>query len=226
MTAMPPTWAILVPTLGERAHLFERLLSSLLPQTSPFGERVRVVGWLNDGKPSLPEIRQQLVTEASTDYVSFVDDDDLVSPYYVDEIMSALGQRPDYVGFQVQCYSNGRPTAVAYHSLAHKRWVNERNRYLRDISHINPVRRDLALKADFRQARSGGPEDRIWASQLRRLNVLRTEVVVNRIMYHYLHCSPDGATGSRWKKPALIRAGAARPPISHPNFTWSTHDLP
>lgn len=227
MTVMPPTWAILVPTLGERRALFERLMGVLLPQLDPYHGRVRVIGWLNNGRPGLPEIRHRMLTEAGTDYVSFVDDDDLVSRDYVDEVMSALGQEPDVVGFQVQCYSNGVPTAVAHHSIRHGHWVNLPDRFLRDVSHLNPVRRKIAMTADFRRAKPGQPEDRAWADQIRRGGLLRTEVVIPRIMYHYLYSTGRKAgDGSRARQPRLIRESAGRSEITSPHFTWSSHDLP
>lgn len=213
---MPPTWTILVPTLGERRPLFERLMGGLLPQLDPYQGRVRVVGWFNNGSPSLPKIRQTMIERATTDYVSFVDDDDLVSPDYVAEIVAALQARPDYVGFQVQCYSDGAPTAVAHHSLEFRRWRNFPGRFERDISHINPIRTVLARRANFARTRPGGAEDRDWAGQLRRAQVLRTQVVVPRIMYHYLFTT----TGTRWQKPRDITTGE-RSTIAHPYFTWS-----
>lgn len=213
---MPPTWSILVPTLGERRDLFGRLMSGLLPQLDEHGGRVRVVGWFNNGSPSLPKIRQTMIEQAQTDYVSFVDDDDLVSPDYVAEIVAALETRPDYVGFQVQCYSDGAPIAVAYHSLEFQRWRNLPGRFERDISHINPIRTVLARRASFARTREGGAEDRDWAGQLRRAKILRTQVVVPRIMYHYLFTT----TGTRWQKPRAITPGE-RSTIDHPHFTWS-----
>lgn len=215
MTAAP-SWTILVPTLGERRALFERLMAGLLPQLDPYAGRVRVVGWHNDGSPSLPKIRQSLVNGCTSDYLSFVDDDDLVSPYYAAEIVKALETRPDYVGFQVQCYSNGAPTAVAYHSLEYKRWRNLPGRYERDISHINPIRTSVARQADFSLTRSGGAEDRAWADQIRRRGLLRTQVLVPRILYHYLY----NTTGTRWSRPRAITPGK-RSPLSSPHFSWS-----
>lgn len=220
MTGMP-TWTILVPTLGERRALFERLMAGLLPQLGAHEGRVHVVGWHNNGSPRLPKIRQTMVMSAQTDYLSFVDDDDLVSPGYVDAIVTALTTRPDYVGFQVQCYSDGAPTAVSYHSLEYTRWQNFAGRYERDISHINPIRTAIARKVDFTQTRPGSAEDRVWAAQLRRGRLLRSQVVVDRILYHYLYStSREHGQGSRWGTPKLIRPGE-RAVIDHPYFTWS-----
>lgn len=216
-----PTWTILVPTLGERRPLFERLMSGLLPQLDPHEGRVNVVAWWNNGHPSLPEVRQAMVDGARSDYVSFVDDDDLVPNYFVAEVVSALAQRPDYVGFQVQCYSNGVPTAVSYHSLRHGRWRNDGATYFRDISHLNPIRRDLALLADFRRTKPGRPEDRAWVDQLRKTGRVRTEVTIDRIMYHYLYSTSRYAgAGSRWRNPRMIRPGSQPARFDSPHFSY------
>jgi hypothetical protein len=223
MTAAP-SWTILVPTLGERRPLFDRLMAGLLPQLDPYAGRVRVVGWFNNGSPSLPKIRQTMLRAVDTDYVSFVDDDDLVAPYFVDEVMTALEDRPDYVGFQVQCYSDGVPTAVAYHSLEHSRWQNLKGRFLRDISHINPMRTELARRADFTKTPRGRAEDRVWVDQIRRLNVLRNQVVIPRIMYHYLYSTSRApGQGSRWEAHHQIHRADERSAVNHPHFTWSPH---
>lgn len=227
MTALPPTWTILVATLGERVPLFERLMRALTPQLDEHEGRVRVVAWHNNGRPSLPVIRQKMVRAAvDAEYVSWVDDDDLVPDYFVDLGVEALATRPDYVGFDVQCYSNGRPTAISHHALKYGGWYNEQGGHYRDISHINPIRRDLAMLADFSRTPAGQPEDRAWASQLRRTGKVRTEVVVDRIMYHYLYCTSKVAgQGSRWQKPGSIlrHPESTRAEINHPYFSWSPH---
>lgn len=223
MTAAP-SWSILIPTLGERALLFRRLLDGLLPQVEAAGGRVSVVGWFNNGTPSLPRIRQAMVESTTTDYLSFVDDDDLVSPDFVERVLEALATWPDYVGFQVQCYSDGAPTGIAYHSLQHRGWTNNAaaGRYLRDISHINPIRTKIAQTADFARARAGRPEDRMWADQLRRGRALKSEVVVDKILYHYLYStSREPGLGSRWRRPGEVQRADLRPEISSPYFSWS-----
>jgi glycosyltransferase involved in cell wall biosynthesis len=156
-----------------------------------------------------------MIVAAVTDYVSFVDDDDLVAPDYVPEIVRAIDQWPDYVGFQVQCYSDDAPTAVSYHSLEFDRWRNLTDRYERDISHLNPIRANLARMANFAKA-GNRAEDRSWADQLRRTRAVNTQVVIPRILYHYLYSTG----GSRWQVPKTIRPGE-RSAIVHPYFSWS-----
>lgn len=222
-----PTWTINVPTIGERRAAFERLMTALLPQTEPYGGAVKVVAWHNNGTPHLTEIRQRMNETATTSYVSCIDDDDLVPDYFVTATMGALLDRPDYVGWLVQCYSDGVPTAISEHSLKHRRWWNEETRYFRDISHINPIRREIALLGDFRKTKHGQAEDRSWVAQIRRTHRLQRQVMIDRIMYHYLFSTSQTAgIGSRWAAPARIHPGLGPLFIDHPHFSYhaeSTH---
>jgi hypothetical protein len=216
----PPDWTILVATIGERRDLLARLLDVLLPQTDPYGGRVKVLAYWNNGDPPLPDISQRLVEAATSEYVCRVDDDDLVAESYVADVMAALNQRPDYVGWLVQCYTNGKKTAVAEHSIRHRGWFARGGRLYRDLSHINPIRADLARRADFRKVKPGQPEDRAWVAQLRGL--VQTEVFIDKIMYHYLwSTSKTAGTGSRWRKPGLVKADGYQPlPVDHPHFSY------
>jgi hypothetical protein len=223
VTRPGPSWTILVPTIGERRPLFERLMEGLLPQLDAHEGRVQVLSWWNNGKPHLTQIRQEMVQAVTTDYLSCVDDDDLVPTYFVDETLQALATEPDYVGWRVQCYSDGVPTGISYHSMAYDGWWNEAHQYFRDFSHINPIRTDIAHRADFRAAKRGQPEDRAWVSQLRKLRkrgLISTEVVIPKIMYHYLFStSRTAGIGSRWV--AGARPGQFAPAkIDHPHFRY------
>ncbi|WFE45311.1 glycosyltransferase family 2 protein [Verrucosispora sp. WMMD1129] len=211
-----PSWSILIPTIGQRADLFARLLDVLLPQLDAHAGRVRVLAWWNNGTPRLTDIRQTLMRDAGTDYVSFVDDDDLVEPDFVDAIVAALASRPDHVGFQVAYHVDGDLREVCDHSLRHRRWYRDRAKglLLRDVTHLDPIRRDVALRGDFRKTRKGWAEDRVWVAQVRRH--LRTEEYIPRVLYHYLY-SP---AGSAWQHPERLQQGGSRPTVEHPFFAW------
>lgn len=212
--ATSPLWTILVPTLGQREALFRRLLGVLLPQLDEHAGRVRVLGWWNNGSPSIGEIRDGLVAAAEGEYVSFIDDDDLVPEYYVAEIVNALASRPDHVGFKIEYSENGDVCEIVEHSLRWRSWGRTDGVLHRDFTHIDPVRTAFARAGSFARARAGRAEDRVWVKQVRMHLV--TESYIDKIMYHYLF--RDDTTA--WARPAEIARMSGRPTIDHPLFSW------
>jgi glycosyl transferase family 2 len=215
-----PTWTILVPTIPQRETTFLRLMAVLLPQLDAHEGRVRVLAWRNAGRPHLGELRDQMIAYAdASDYVSFIDDDDLVPDYYVAEVVKALDERPDHVGFQLD-YTSDTDGVLGHeivdHSLRHGRWHrNGEGRLVRDFTHIDPVRRELAMNASFAVARKGRAEDRQWVKQLR--GWLRTEVYIDKVMYYYIW----SYSGSSWGADKVVwPAGGPLPEIDHPHFEW------
>lgn len=216
-----PVWSILVATLGQRRERFKRLVDILAPQLDRANGAVELVAYWNVGQIPLAEIRQTLIENAYGMYSSFIDDDDTVPYYFVDEVLNAIEKfyaghderYPDYVGWQMQTYTDGEPLKPTFHSLRYDRWWDDLAGYYRDVSHLNPVLRRRVLEAGVNFRRAQPPEDVAWADQLR--GHLSTEAYVDRVMYHY-HAS---STDSTWKpgagKPA---AGAVvMPPIELPS---------
>lgn len=210
-------WTILVPTIGERADLFRRLLDRLLPQLDAFDGEVRVLAWHNNGSPALGVIRDSLVRDAGSEYVSFVDDDDLVAEDYVAAIMAALADRPDHVGFQLEYTTDGIGREVVEHSLEHGTWHRRRtdNVLVRDFTHVDPIRRQHAMQGTFVTHRPGRAEDRHWVKQVRPWLAGGTEVYIGKILYHYLWRSDVTA----WQRPGALVHGP-RVAVDHPFFAW------
>ncbi len=251
---MSATWLILVPTVPARAAALERMLARLLPQTEPCFGRVKVMGWLNTGTPRLAEIRDAMVAyadEQAWEYVSFFDDDDVPSGTYVHDIVTAIdNRRPDHVGFWVEYYKDGVFQGDVEHSLRWPRWATLRCdqainpgphrigawvhrgmefpkpvRFVRDFTHIDPIRTEIARWGRFADARPHAAEDRAWCRSLRdRLagHLGSTEVFVNRALYTYFWV-PEGSV---WDHPSKSRgAFTTRPAIDHPNFFWHKESL-
>jgi hypothetical protein len=215
-----PLWSILIPTIGQRERLLLRLLDVLMPQVDAVDGAVRVLAWRNNGSPHIGEIRDLLLHDAGTEYVSFIDDDDLVPEYYVTEVLRALESRPDHVGFQLEYSTDGAGHEIVDHSLRHHRWHRGYDGMLRrDFTHIDPIRRDLAMRGTFR-CRPGRAEDRYWVKQVRPH--LSTEAYIDKIMYHYLWRRDTSA----WQNPAAIVPKAGRPQIESPYFSWHPRSDP
>jgi hypothetical protein len=110
----------------------------------------------------------------------FIDDDDSVSPFYLDLILEATQENPDYIGFKVLVAINGFWSKETCHSLKYDGWYEDDDRFYRDITHINPIKRE---KIEVRFPPLGHAEDKFFVEQLR--GKLKTEVFIPEILYFY-----------------------------------------
>ncbi len=193
-------WGILTLTQESRSEYLKRLEHCFRPQ---FESQTEVCWWSLYFDPvlSLGENRQRMIEgigDLGVDYISFVDDDDLVSDEYVSTILPLL-DGVDYIGFRVQCYMDGVPFSKTFHSLKYDRWWNDEHGYYRHISHLNPIRRELALLAPME---GGVGEDHRWADRLYATGKVRTEHFIDRVMYHYYSRSVKNDAAFRWVPPA------------------------
>lgn len=206
-------WSVLVPTLSSRQQKFLRLLGVLLPQCERHGQ-VEVVALQNDGEKDIAGYRQALLEDARGDYVSYVDDDDMVEADFVAAVTTAMDGWPDMVAFRVAYYEDGklnpRPTITG---IRYDRWYDTDQAMIRDVTHINPVRSVIAKHADFRVPHGNGREDWSYVSGVRPL--LRTQAEVPRVLYHYRHSSSDSVQFG-----LKAHAHAPRPVITSPALRW------
>ena len=190
---MTPKWTILTLTQPSRSEYLRRLTDCLAPQLQERPE----VWWFaatSWAKYSLGENRQKMIEGAMSEYICFVDDDDLVAPDYVSTILPLLDR--DYVGFKVQLYNDGVPDLPTYHSLVYDHWFQNEHGYYRHISHLNPIRRELALLSPME---GGVGEDHRWADRLYATGKVRTEHFIDRVMYHYYSRSVKNDAAFRWE---------------------------
>lgn len=205
-----PTWDVLIPTIPHRHDRLCRLLDEFRRQWQP-GLGVRVLrDNLERPNAESHSKRGELARSSSADYICDVDDDDWIAPDYVMSITQALASRPDYVGFRVNWTRDGEPYGMARHSLEYKGYGQEDPLWWqRDITHLNPMRRELALLAEWT-----GRIDEEWAAQLRDSGQVKTQVMIDRVMYHYRFETDDNFNTPRqpWDHPM--------PPL--PEYPWLT----
>lgn len=151
-------------------------------------------GWLNKGLP-VGEKRQHLLEEARGDYIVYIDDDDWVYSYYVEEILKAVKTKPDCLAINGIYTHDGQPEEKWYIALEHD-YVKKDGIYYRFPNHITPVKRRLALRAGFPDWAK--TEDYEYACRLRGDKVgsihhsdgfdeplLKTQVKIDKPMYWY-----------------------------------------
>lgn len=207
------TWDILVAALYCRAGLLNRLLSELGRQMVP-GMGVHV--FLDNREYDISYKRKLLVESSEADYVCFIDDDDWIRHDYVAWIMPALRESPDYVGFRVDYTEDNKRQRPAYHSLKHGHWFDTKHGLYRDLSHLNPIRRELALRGDWTGTyHNGSGEDIGWAESLRKLDIVKSEIFLDQELYWYRH---DRSNNFDW----CVQYGRMDFPPPRPEHEWVT----
>lgn len=206
-----PKWTILIATLGQRADRLRQLLDVLMPQVDAMHGVVRVIALRNNGELPLADIRQALVECADSDYLSFIDDDDMVPDYFVKRVVPLL-DGVDQVGWRMQCVQDGVRLKPTYHSLRYDGWSEDVDGYYRDVSHLNPIKTELAQKVDYRSTRP--PEDVAWTGLIRPH--VRTEHYIDDCMYEYRADSRD----SMWAPGSATPGQYERVEVASPWFTW------
>lgn len=175
-----PKWSLLILTQPSRAALLARLTACLLPQLLRAQGVDLVIAFFNS-RLSLGAQRQKMTEEAQGEYVSIVDDDDLVAPDFIQRILPLL-DGVDQVGFRLQEYKDGVPLKPTFISLRYNGWHDDAEAEYRDIMHLCPLKRELSLEV----RREGPPgEDARWACALSKLGVVKTEHFLDAVMYMY-----------------------------------------
>lgn len=212
MQTSKPELSILIATQGRREDKFRPLLKKLMSQASKHRGRIEVVAYWNNGESPIGVLRTDLLNEARGEYVCFLDDDDDIPEYYCAELLKALGK--DYVGFRVQLFNDGKEMLPVYHSIQYKTWAQDDRGFYRGVTHLNPIRRSIALQGNFRVSDNAG-EDFEWARSINHLP--KDENYIDKIMYIYKHEREDTSFGTH---PPLRETGYRRYEFKYKNFRY------
>lgn len=171
--------AILICTLPEEysINLLKRLTNILNPQLVP-----GVDLYIHDAGRVMPTgtKRNELIKNTDSDYFCFIDSDDIVPIYYVNEMMKAIDQGPDVVTFIGEMTTDHRDRRGFTIKLGNK--YEERNgHYYRFPNHLCAYRREVVESVKFPDIWI--QEDFKWASNIQRF--LKTEVHIEKNMYTY-----------------------------------------
>lgn len=179
--------SILICTTIDRRHQFVPLLEEFTKQAQ--NKPVEIL-YIEDNKEiSVGLKRQQLLEMAKGEYIVYFDSDDLPAPFYVEKILEALESSPDCVGIEIQMTTNGLRPQSCCHSLRWKVWADNVGGYdyVRNVTHFNPVRRELALQVGFSDLRFG--EDKEYSDKVTLL--CKTEVFIDIPIFHYRYTTHE-----------------------------------
>jgi hypothetical protein len=106
----------------------------------------------------------------------------MVSDDYVKHILNAINYKnPDCCGIVGLLFMNNKNPIKFTHSLKYKEWGQDDSGFQRTPSHINPIKRELALKVGFNKISHG--EDHDFSKRIQPL--LKTEVFISQPLYFY-----------------------------------------
>lgn len=174
---------ILICGLGSRAEEFTALTSNLFRQY--YGKEATMDTLTDNGEMSIGEKRNRLLENVKTEYVCFIDDDDMVSSDYIDKIMEALKQNPDCCSLTGVITWDGLNPELFEHSIKYKEYKTTNNsiKYERYPNHLNVIRTSIAKQFRFPETNHG--EDTDWATQIFNSGLLKTEATIPGVIYHY-----------------------------------------
>jgi glycosyltransferase involved in cell wall biosynthesis len=136
---------------------------------------------------TIGEKRNKLMAMATGQYIAFIDDDDRISPYYLATIINAIRNGyPDVIGI-VGIYKsvvNGKPIHERfYHTIKNNRYWKSQRGWERPPNHLNPMKREIAIRYDFMPSNFG--EDTDWAMRICDDQALKSENFIVDPIYFY-----------------------------------------
>lgn len=170
--------SILIASINKRKPFLDCMARILKAQSSP---DVEVLVSIDDGEKTIGTKRNELLQSATGNYICYVDDDDIVSPFYTTKILDALKTSPDCVGITGIIALKKEGPRKFIHSLQYKNWFEKDGIYYRCPNHLNPVKREIALATGFPNI--SNQEDRHYSFNI--VNRLSTEVFIEEPIYYY-----------------------------------------
>ena len=179
--------SLLIPTLDCRSDQLSRLAERLEFQVrnAGRGSDVEILCYQDAGEHSIGYKRNILLGRAKGEFVAFIDDDDEASESYIDLVCGALGRRPDVdcLGIRGVITFRGSHPREFVHSVRYSDMFSRNHTYYRPPTHLNPIRRAIALRYRFPDVSYS--EDLDWALRMRDDGALQREEFIDSVLYYY-----------------------------------------
>ena len=175
--------SILICSLESRKAQLELLLTELKQQRNDNPE-VEILTYVDNKQFSTGYKRGALLFSATGKYIVFIDDDDWVEPYYIEELLKAAESDADCFAINGWITTNGKNKMQWFLSKDNQNETKFKNGvpyYKRKTNHITAVKRELALKAGFPD--KSNAEDKFYSDRVAPL--CKTEYKIDKPMYNY-----------------------------------------
>jgi hypothetical protein len=191
--------SILIPTMKPRERLFQQVLNEVRKQISECPEiRVEVLWESDNGELTLGQKRNVLMDRCQGKYHCFIDDDDVLAPYFLRTFVPMIQSDIDYdcASFLGAHYVKGKFNKLFYHSMDVDEWHEKSDRFFRSTSPMNMIKTSIVREVRYKDIRN--TEDHEFSKRLMSSRLLKTEFKIpDRPIYHYI----DGVKHDReeWK---------------------------
>jgi len=176
--------SILICTLPERIPQFNNIIRLLNVGTR---EDVEVIADGRDRFVSTGQKRNDLIAQSTGTHFCFVDDDDEVMNDYTNELAKAIQSDPDVVTFKGRMTTNGGSNVDWVIRLGEKYEARQDadgiTRYYRFPNHLCVFKKERVFHVKFPHTWHG--EDYEWAKAIHDRGLLKTEVHIDKQLYHY-----------------------------------------
>lgn len=198
-TPLKIKWSILIPTIVERAPVFEKLYAELTKQITTLNltDQIEILYFRDQRSENLVGFKRNLLLEKSLgEYTCFIDDDDLVHEKYIQMIYEKLLTNPDCVSLTGIITTNGCNPQRFVHSIKYNRWFTGRDKiYYRPPNHLNPIKRIIACQFKFPLQNNG--EDSDWSMQICKSQLIKTESEILEPYYFYRFNNADSVQNNK-----------------------------
>ena len=176
-----------ISSLYERKESLNELLKFMDLSTNKENlHKVEFIINVDDGEKTVGQKRNEILEQAKGKFVCYVDDDDKVDEEYINLILKTIEENPDLdcIGFTGMYYVNGEPTMLFKHAKEYGGHYKKEGIQYRPVNHLNPVRTELAKQIGFPEKNFG--EDSDYCDRLLESGLLKNEIILDKVMYHYL----------------------------------------
>jgi hypothetical protein len=188
-------WSICILTVPSRKEKLEKLLNKI-NETIPYSykHRIQIIVNTDNKEKTVGQKRNECVKQAKSKYISFIDDDDLISDTYIPKICRKLNSDLyDGIAFWGLYYVNDKPTMLFNHANKNGgHYKDSLGRQHRPLNHLNPVRTEIAKKIMYPEKNFG--EDSDYCDRLLESGLIQNEYSFHEVMYHYLWSQQETLT--------------------------------
>lgn len=181
--------SILIPTVPQRAKVYLELITELnnqIEMANAFGLIEVITDDAPVGAKTTGQKRNDLINSAQGKYVWFIDDDDMIMPNAINNILPALEQDPDALAINGIITTDGNNLKQWFISKDYEYradFVKGFEIYIRPTNHITPVKREIAKQVKFKN--QSNFEDYEYCMELKNLGLVKTEIEIKEPVYHY-----------------------------------------